>query len=285
MNIDLPLAMAGVIAVASALGCWAGVELCAAALGRYRRTFTDRAGFSLREMFLFIDPGKLYVLNIAGVMLVGAVAAMLSRSLPLAAVAAVAAGFVPWLILRLLRARRLQKLEEQLPDALMVLAGGLRAGVSLSVAIAQLVREAQPPLAQEFDLLQREQRLGVALDEALENLNRRVPTQSMTLVVSAMRIASSTGGGLAETLERAAHTVRSRLAMEGKIRALTAQGKLQAIVVGLLPFALLFVLTKMEPEAMAQLWTTRIGHASLVVIVILEFFGIMLIRKIVAIDV
>ena len=116
----------------------------------------------------------------------------------------------------------------------------------------------------------REQRLGVALDEALENLNRRVPTQSVTLVVSAMRIASHTGGGLAETLERASHTVRSKLAMEGKIRALTAR-VLQAWIVGALPLGLMYVLAKMEPEAMSLLWTTRMGFAAIIMIALLEF--------------
>ena len=103
--------------------------------------------------------------------------------------------------------------------------------------------------------------------------------------MSAVRIATETGGSLAETLERTAHTIRSRLQMEGKIRALTAQGKLQAWVVGLLPLVLMMVLNKMEPEAMSLMWNTRIGWATLVVIGLLEVMGIYVIRKIVAIDV
>ena len=131
----------------------------------------------------------------------------------------------------------------------------------------------------------REQRLGVTMEQSLSNLSRRVPTQSTTLVVSAMRIAIETGGGLAETLERTAATVRSRLQMEGKIGALTAQGKLQAWVVGLLPMVLMLVLDHMEPEGMALLWHSRLGWATLAVIGFLEFMGIYVIRKIVAIDI
>ncbi len=112
-----------------------------------------------------------------------------------------------------------------------------------------------------------------------------MPTQTTILVVSAMRIANETGGGLAETLERTAHTIRSRLQMEGKIRALTAQGKLQAWVVGLLPLVLMAVLNKMEPEAMGMLWHTRMGWATLAVIGFFEFMGVYVIRKIIAIDV
>ena len=100
-----------------------------------------------------------------------------------------------------------------------------------------------------------------------------------------MRIAAETGGQLAETLERASQTLRTKLAMEGKIRALTSQGKLQAIVVGALPLFLMYVLNKMEPEAMNLMFTTRMGYATLAVIALLEIFGVLIIRKIVDIDV
>jgi tight adherence protein B len=184
-----------------------------------------------------------------------------------------------------MRKRRMRQFEEQLPDALMMLAGGMRAGIGLNAAMAQLVTETPAPLGQEFSLLLREQRLGLQLEQSLANLARRVPTQTTTLVVSAMRIATETGGGLAETLERTAHTVRSRLQMEGKIGALTAQGKLQAWVVGALPLLLMLVLNKMEPEAMSYLWHDRIGWATLAVIGVLEGLGVYVIRRIVAIDV
>jgi tight adherence protein B len=143
----------------------------------------------------------------------------------------------------------------------------------------------EAPLAQEFTLMLREQRLGVTLEQSLNNLARRVPTQATVLVVSAMRIASETGGGLAETLERTANTIRSRLQMEGKIGALTAQGKLQAWVVSLLPMLLMLILNHMEPEAMSYLWHTRLGWATLAGIALLESLGVYVIRRIVAIDV
>ena len=100
-----------------------------------------------------------------------------------------------------------------------------------------------------------------------------------------MRIAAETGGQLAETLERASQTLRAKLAMEGKIRALTSQGKLQAIVVGALPLVLMYALNKLEPQAMNLMFTTSAGYATLVVIFLLELFGVIIIRKIVAIDV
>jgi tight adherence protein B len=104
-------------------------------------------------------------------------------------------------------------------------------------------------------------------------------------VVSAMRVANETGGGLAETLERTSTTVRRKLQMEDKIDALTSQGKLQAWVVGSMPIALMLVLNEIEPEGMHGLWHTTSGWIALAVIVVLEVIGVMLIRRITTIDV
>jgi len=274
-----------VVALASAVLAWFVIDMGTVTLKRYRTSFTKSAGFKAREFFLFIDPRKLFIVNLAGMALVPLLVSILTGSALLGVPVLLFMALLPRTLYAWMRKRRMRQFEEQLPDALMMLAGGMRAGIGLNAAIAQLVTETAGPLGQEFTLLLREQRLGLQLEQSLSNLARRVPTQTTTLVVSAMRIANETGGGLAETLERTAHTVRSRLQMEGKIGALTAQGKLQAWVVGALPLALMLVLNKMEPEAMAYLWHDRIGWATLAVIGVLEGLGVYVIRRIVAIDV
>jgi tight adherence protein B len=275
----------GIIAVSAALLAWFIVDMGTVTMAKYRASFTERAHFQAQEFFLFIDPRKLFVANLA-VMSLGAtvVWTLTGTALVTLPVFFLLAG-LPRLIYAWLRKRRLARFEQQLPDALMMIAGALRAGLGMNSAMAQLVAEAQPPLAQEFSLFLREQRLGVTFEQSLANLGRRVNTPSTVLIISAMRIANETGGGLAETLERAAQTIRSRLQMEGKIGALTAQGKLQAWVVGGLPLLLMGILNKMEPEAMSHLWHTRPGWATLIVIAVLEGLGIYVIRRIVDIDV
>jgi tight adherence protein B len=274
-----------IVAVSAALLAWFAVDLATTTMAKYKATFTERTKFQAQEFFLFIDPRKLFVANIA----VMAIGAALIWALTGAALVAIPTFFALALLPRWfyakMRQRRLDKFENQLPDSLMMIAGALRAGLGLSSALAQLVAEAEPPISQEFSLLLREQRLGVTLEQSLSNLNYRIATPSTTLVVSAMRIATETGGGLAETLERTAHTVRGRLQLEGKIRALTSQGKLQAWVVGSLPIFLMMVLNKMEPDAMSHLWHTQMGWATLVVIGFFEVMGIYVIRRIIAIDV
>lgn len=254
-------------------------------LADYRQRFTRDAHFNLRELYLIADPTKLYALNLVGLLLAAISVWLLSGSALFGLIAAIIFGFLPWFIFNILKKRRIDLIEQQLPDALLLISGAIKAGLSLNGAIRQITSDLPVPLIQEFQLMLHEQRLGVALDDALENLSHRLPLQSINLMVSAMRIANETGGGLAETLERTAATLRSQHAMERKIRALTAQGKMQAWVVGLLPVLLLCVLSKMEPDAMSMLWTTRIGYGTIASVMLLEFFGIWLIRKIVAIDV
>ncbi len=278
-------AITGVVAIAAAMLAWIAIDIGTVTLKRYRAHFTERTKFQIDEFFLFIDVKKLFLVNLSLMSLAAVATYAVTGTVLLAVPVFFACALAPRLLYAYMRQRRLDMFEYQLPDALMMLAGGARAGVAVNAAIAQMVGEAPAPVGQEFSLLLREQRLGVTMEQSLNNLGRRMPTQSTALVVSAMRVASETGGGLAETLERTSSTIRSRLQMEGKIRALTAQGKLQAIVVGLLPLLLMLILNYMEPQAMALLWHSRAGWATLAVLVILEFMGIYVIRKIIAIDV
>lgn len=272
-------------AVAAAVMAWFVQRGMRMALLRYRQAFTQTARLQLSEFFLFIDPMQLWVVNLVLCIVVAVLAAILTGS-PIAVLAGVAGCiFLPRRWVRHLRRQRLRRFDAQLPDALLALASALRAGAGMGGALREIVGEAPVPLAQEFGLLMREQRLGVPFDTALANLAVRMPSEATSLVVSALRIATDTGGNLAEALERIASLLRARLHMEGRVDALTAQGRMQAWVVGCLPLLLALVLHRLEPEAMARLWSTPVGWATVAAIVLMEFTGLWLIRRIVRIDV
>lgn len=277
--------LAILIALCTAVCTWCVVDLLTRGLMRYREAFEVQAGIELRDLYLFIDPMHLWVLSLAIMGLAGGICGWLSRSLALSLVTALAASALPYLSFHYLRKRRLHRLEAQLPDALLGLASTLRAGQSLSSALHHSAAQLQVPLAQEWRLMLREQRLGVSLEQALIHFAQRVPSESVVIVVSALRVAIETGGGLADNLERIGATVRASLHMHGKIDALTAQGRLQAWVVGLLPLALIGILQRLEPEAMALLWTSRPGWGVLATVFCLEALGLWWIRRIVAVDV
>ena len=283
-NRELVLLLMVAAFVCAALFFWFAVRTVKDGLDRYRERFSATAKVNLAQMFLFIDPHRLLTLNL-GTGTLFALASFVLFGPVVAGICAVLAFLTPGVLFRFFRWRRANLLREQMPDAAMLVAGALRAGSSVSTAIAQMATEIRQPTSQEFELFMREQRLGVTFEAALDNLETRVALEDMTLFASAMRVSRETGGNLAETLERLAETLRQKLTIEGKIRALTAQGKLQGFIVGLLPFGLMAVLFQMEPEAMSKMFSTWYGFAVIGFIVVMETVGALIIRKIVTIDI
>lgn len=239
----------------------------------------------LRDMFISVDPQKLFYYNMAALFIVPGLLWGFTGNAVLVVGAAIFIIIFPRLYVRWLKKRRFDQFEKQLPDALLMVSGAMRAGASLTVAMESMVKEQRPPLSQEFDLLLREQRVGVDFDTALKNMEKRLPIQDFIMVVSGMRISREVGGNLADILETLADTLRMKHQMEGKIKALTAQGKMQGLVMTSLPLFLMFILTHMEPEAMAPLYDTLVGWATLSVIAVMEVIGYVAIQKIVSIDV
>nr|WP_275690423.1 type II secretion system F family protein [Luteibacter yeojuensis] len=166
-----------------------------------------------------------------------------------------------------------------------MVASSMRAGLGFAPALEGLSRDIDPPLAQEFALVLREQRLGVKPDEALENFNTRVPIQDVTLFVSAVAISRDVGGNLAESMASLSDTLRRRLIMEGKVKALTAQGRLQGIVMALLPVGLIAFLSLAYPDTMHDLYHTPMGWIVMGIAAVMEFLGYRMCRKIMSIDI
>jgi tight adherence protein B len=262
-----------------------GVMAMSSTVKRYREQFTQTSQVTLEDMFLFIDPQRLFYINAIGIILVPLMVLLATGNGLLTTVSGVVVLVAPRLIYAWMGKRRRARFAVQLPDALTMIANALRAGASLQMSLDAVVRESAPPISQELGLVVREQRLGVALEDALEGMARRVTSQDFDLVVSAIVIAKEVGGNLSETLERLAGTLRAKAIMEGKIDALTSQGKMQGIVVGLLPVFLAAILTFMDPVAMAPLYNTIWGWAAMGAVLVLEMIGAFFIRKIVNIDV
>jgi tight adherence protein B len=166
-----------------------------------------------------------------------------------------------------------------------MLSGSLRAGVGFNPALEALAHDGQPPLAQELALVLREQHMGVRTDQALENFAVRVPIADVKLFVAAVTISREIGGNLAETLATLAETLRRKLIMEGKVKALTAQGRLQGIVMAMLPAGLVGALVVLYPETMNPMFHTGIGWCVIALILVLEYLGYKMCRKIMTIDI
>lgn len=282
MHISLVI---GVVALAAVVMIWTVIQIAESGLKKQRDALRTTASTSLQEMFIFVDPTKLFYINVLAFIFLPAIIYVMTDNAVFALATAIGIVIGPRFMVALIKKRRSRKFEQQLPDALLMVSGSLRAGASLNVALESMVSESRPPISQEFELMLREQRVGVDLDTALQNLEKRMPLQDFIMVISGMRISREVGGNLADTLEGIADTLRRKLTMEGKIDALTSQGRMQGIVMTCLPLFLMMVLKQMEPEAMAPLFNTWYGWITLAIIFVMEAVGYVFIRKIVNIDV
>jgi tight adherence protein B len=251
----------------------------------YQENVLATTNVKFSEMFIFLDGRQLTQISVTATVLVPIVLLLISHNPLLALGGAVVCLFGPGLIHKRLKTKRRHTLIRQLPDVLDALVGGLRSGLSLPQALGLLSEQLPKPSNQEFSLVVRKLRMGVNMDDVLDELESRIHSAEYTMFTTSMRIAREVGGNLTESLERLADTMRKKLTMEDKIMALTSQGKLQGLIVGALPLFLMWILTEMEPDAMAPLYSTWLGYGVLAVIFVLEMIGYVVIRKIVTIDV
>lgn len=252
---------------------------------KYHETFKYNAKRNLSDMFLFIEPGKLFVGNIVLMVVTFIVVWAYTGAWFVALIAVIGMAILPPYLYKYLQKRRRKKFIQQLPDGLNMICASMRSGSSLINAIEAMVQEVEAPISQEFSLFLREQRLGVDFMEALDNMVERMPEQDFKLVVSGMQISKEIGGNLAETLERLGETLRKKIEMEGKIDSLTAQGRIQGIVMTCLPIFLGYVLYHMEPVHMSRLFTEPMGWIVIAGSSVMLYIGYFFIQKIVNIDV
>jgi len=256
---------------------------------------TERTTRQLEDLFVFISPKRVAEAGwissalafLVAFAMVGGFQSVVRFAAGIGAgILAAMGGFqIPTLIIRILRARRLRKFNLQLVDTLVNMSNALKAGFSITQAFESVVKEGENPIAQEFDVFLQQTRVGVSFNDALQNLDQRVGSEDLTLVVQAIEATRKTGGNLTEIFEKIAATIRERLRIEGRIRTLTAQQRLQGIVVGAMPAIIGVALMIVDPSLMAPFIHSTAGKIVIGVVVVLVTLGGFWIRKIVRIDI
>lgn len=198
---------------------------------------------------------------------------------------ATAAGAAPLLYLVRRRGARLRKFEEQFPESLEFIARSMRAGHAFSVSLEMVHIEFQEPLAGEFRRAFDEQNLGLPLEVALEKMAKRVPSMDVHFFVSAVLLQKRTGGNLAELLEKLATLIRERFKLRGRIRAISAHGRMTGTVLSLIPAAVALVMFYVNPSYVMFFVEDPLGHKMMAAAVALQFMGYAFIKKIVSIEV
>jgi tight adherence protein B len=262
---------------------------------RYRERYLEEAKTELDDILIQLPANRLLDLSIT-LSVVGAIITVVCVSTRseqmnwgLGVLAALVVGGalfpLPRLVLRLLKKQRLTKFNIQLEDALGMMSSSLKAGFSINQALEKVAEQEIHPIAVEFRLLMQELQLGVPLDQALDNMSRRIGSEDFELVAVAIITARQTGGELTETLERVAALIRERGRINNKVRALTAMGRLQAIMIGAMPFLLLWGMYLISPAMMESFVHSFAGVVSISAVVIFVICGFLAIRKITNVEV
>ena len=274
---------------------WLFVNALEEGAGNYASQMGAETSREFEDVFMFISPKKISELG-----RIAALAAFFLFFIPLfsfTSIASTLAGVLlglaagaftftlPARYVRLLRARRREKFNLQLVDALGTMSNALRAGFSIAQAFESVVENGEKPISQEFTVLLQQMRVGMSFEEALQSMDRRVGSEDLTLVCTSIDIARRTGGNLTEIFDRISETIRGRMRIERRVKTLTAQGRFQGIIVSLMPLGLGFILTLMKPGLMIPFLTSMTGIACVLFAGGLVLAGWLIIRKIIKIDV
>lgn len=247
-----------------------------------------------RHLLMDVRPRTVTVMGLGGMLLLALIGYMIVSSAAVAVMLAAVAAFIPTLVLKYLRYRRLYRLEDQLVDGIRTLTSGVRAGLNLIQGMDLLARNAVRPISEEFTHLVREYEHGISLEEAMANAGRRIGSPNYRLVFSALLTHRERGGDLGETLDRIAESIREIHRLEKRIETLTAPGRTAARWMAAMPVVILLIFYGIAPDAVALLFDWRadpkflgagIGFWLLLPIVVLNVLGFLWIRKIVNIDI
>jgi len=242
------------------------------------RQALERAGLPLR-------PVEYMIMHSAGVLVLGALAQIVSGNFVVSGLAVIVLALGPVMVLQYLARRRTGAFQEQLPDVLNLLASSLRAGWGLQQAVGVVVTELGPPAAPEFERVVTEARLGLPLEDALEKMAVRMDSEDFKWAVTAIAIQREVGGNLAEVLDMVASTIRERGSLRRQISSLTAEGRLSAIILIALPFFEAGALLMLNPGYFAPLVSSPYGLVTAGIGLALLGVGIVWLRNVVRIEV
>lgn len=252
------------------------------AANRYKHWQTKRADkFSdtLEDDFIFIEKKKKVLLSFFPLIFAG-MGFFLLKNLIGFAMGFILGLTIPTLLIKLAKKTRINKFQGQIVDSLMILSSCLKGGLSLIQAIEVMTEEMPIPISQEFGLVLKENRLGIDLDLSLRKLRKRVPLEEVNLIVSSILVARETGGELTKVFSRLTETIRNTIKLKEKIATLTLQGRLQGMIMAILPILFTLFIYKQEPSHFNIMLETQMGRMLIGTAILLQLLGMYLIKRI-----
>jgi len=250
-----------------------------------KRGFGARIATQLAQASLKLTVAEYLILNLLSILVGGGIGWLIFRNNFLFVTGFIGGFFLPRIVLNVLKGQRLRKFNDQLGDTINLLVNSLRSGYSMPQAMETVAGDMPPPISEEFRRVGIEISLGVSLEQALDNMLRRVNSPDLDLMITAINVQHEVGGNLAEILEIISHTIRERVRIQGEIKTLTAQGEITGYVISGLPFALTGILFLMNREYMMRMFTTPCGWIMSGVAITIIVLGFVVMRKVVQIEV
>ena len=250
------------------------------------RKISENLSTQLARADLKLTVGEFLILQVLAALGIGVAGYLLSGTIVLGILAVVLGWFVPRWFVSYRQGARLRAFNDQLGDSLNLMINGLRSGYSVMQAMEAVSREMPPPIATEFSRIVQEVQIGIAFDQAMANMLRRIRSDDLDLVVTAINVQREVGGNLAEILDVISFTIRERVRIKGEIRTLTAQGRYSGYVISLLPICLALLLFVINKPYVSRLFTSGwCGWAMVVCGLLMIGTGFIAIQKIVTIEV
>lgn len=250
--------------------------------------FYESVSRHLVQADLKFRPGEYFILITASSLTIGLLGAIIGRSFGFGILSGILGIFIPPIYVIQLQKRRLKKFDNQLGDMLNLMVNGLRAGFSTLKAMEAVSKELPSPISSEFHRVVQEIQLGISMEDALMHLLRRIDSEDLDLVITAINVQREVGGNLATILDTISYTIRERVRIKGEIAALTAQGQMTAWVISLLPivlFILMFLINREYVMVMLNPESQPCGIGMLITAAIMIITGFAVTQKIVDIDI
>ena len=275
----IKLGIFGLVFASVGLLVWQYSPLCAKRLGRYENKRVKESSKKLEAMFVTLPSRNLFLIHSLTPLVLGGLGFLVSGEMFVGLIAAAFGLVLPAIILKRMAGNRRNLFQTQLIDALMILSSSLKAGLSFLQSVEAVVEEMPAPISQEFALVLRENRLGIPLDESLEKLNKRIKSEELNLIVSAISVARETGGNLPEIFTQITYTLKEKAKLLAKVKTLTIQGKLQGTIMSCLPVVFTILVYSFNPQFFDIMMQEQLGQVLLGYAVVSQLIGIFLIMK------
>lgn len=242
-------------------------------------TYYEKNRKKLAQAYILMKPEEFLLLSVGMSVVLFLLLYLASKSLIVAMIGVFIGFALPNSYINTIKKKRGKKLNEQLPEALNIISNGLRAGLSFSQAISLAGKDLESPIADEFAKVLRDNTLGKTLEDSLLDLTNRTDDEDIDMFVTAMIIQRQVGGNLSEILDTISSTIRERVRLKGDVNTLTAQSKLSAVIISILPIGIVLILYVLNPQYIGLLFTTTFGLLMVGVAVFLQIIGVTILVK------